>query len=641
MTISQCHRNAAVWTAGLMLVLTVDLCRSRASESLEVFSDSKAFKVRIELMDERDVVASFYRLKASAPTMLWRTNLARVAMPFLGDSAVYIAPEGAGVAIENHSTPKGWVLVIFDVHGHPTFYNSEALFSRRAPSEEKPSPTLDQLSPEEVAKLSPADLALILAKQTESSLTNPFEEATGSLGFFDSSEGHVRFCLWVGMKNDWFAFDMATGLPFEPNAGLKSTWTERGRRTALRIIRAHQPSPSKDLWDGARSAVGGLLGPANQAGSSNWRQEERELTDAYRFVAALRRPEDRTIIEALLASEEFILTTGMQPNPSDGTERRPAFTLESPNRELGDRLLSQFKTSESRIPELGGIPGATEFRYLGNLSCSVELPFAADSGEVYVYLLPGREGKGQSRAAEAVETLRGSIASCLQEWGFMHHSVRPQPEVSNRAECAFKGLTPGSYRLKAVWARQPTATGNPRTNTIPQPGDYQSQESGPFEITAGGSPEEVTLVCTNRVGPLAQPYLADEPKIASWLAKRRAQQIDDEGGPLDKAAIKRSNAQKRWTPPPGIVKPDSPINLIGATYGPDPDMPALGPPENAADVLTVWWTDKPDKPNEESTKFYVMDDHGCHFTAPGVSQMITTSGDASVARSSMSFGFFF
>ncbi len=58
------------------------------------------------------------------------------------------------------------------------------------------------------------------------------------------------------------------------------------------------------------------------------------------------------------------------------------------------------------------------------------------------------------------------------------------------------GVTPGSYRLKAVWDKSLRFAVKDEIG-VPGPGDYESGEEPSIEVVAGKSVENLTVVCTN------------------------------------------------------------------------------------------------------------------------------------------------
>jgi len=598
---------------------------AQSNDSTEVFSESGSHKLRLEGSGFEEVAAAFYQMKGSEAVLLWRTNLATAGFASVTVRGFHaaVAPDGAGVFIENRSAPVPWVLAFFNASGSATFFGAEDVLNRRSPGTAPVQPfrpitlaALTNLAPEQVFQA-----FTDLREQANLPHTAAaFWEGAASWSFFDMSGNRPFYCVWLGLSGDWFAFDARSGMPTEPDSALKSKWTDRLRRSALRIIRERQSGAAKELLNRAREAVEGMLGRSRSSIGTSRMESEEVLETAYRVIARLGNATDRPILEVLLASKDFESSTGPENSSSSSPRRQMSFVASCPDRRLADPLLAYW---DGKVPwgtESESPFGFHDYFYLGNIFCAVELPFPPTGGELWVYLFPADWGRDEWRTKGPSLALHREFQSALSMGPrmsgmgfFTGPGTTRSEELSGHAKCTFAGLTPGSYRLRAAWIRRQGVSKGMSSVLLPQAGDYESEGSESFQVVAGATLEIPALVCTNRMGSEAGPYLGDDAQVVAEQLKQQeesADGVDDSSG----EAVQASRVvSKQWTPPPGTNKPDRPVQLVRVTF--ERNEYRAGWPRLNQDnhMLTVWWKGRGSQQDLEGPPFSIVDDHGCRY----------------------------
>lgn len=268
-------------------------------------------------------------------------------------------------------------------------------------------------------------------------------------------------------------------------------------------VRAHQPDTVRRWVNRVQQQAGWMLPGLVPPPQANMGLDEA-LDAAYRYLAHRKQPVDKRYLEGLL---QHPLNSSVQDFSG-----MAGFTagVHSPERALGDELLAAW---EGKFPEHN--PSPVEWNgfaflanarpvYLGGVAGTVWLPFeiSDEFGPASVYLIPAKVRQGEWQGhAEAVAVHVGGQA--------MRHRGMAKPE-SDHYRFYFDTLTPGEYRLKAVWLRGATDGSLAQANRKPGPGDYESRESEPFTIKAGQRLTNFGLECTNRVAGGEALYARDE-----------------------------------------------------------------------------------------------------------------------------------
>ncbi|MBI2929804.1 MAG: sel1 repeat family protein [Verrucomicrobia bacterium] len=608
-------------------------------EDEDVLSDGKKLQLNLKRDFEKGLTVSLYRLAAEDKTLLWKRAIA--SYDGLEGLDILIDEQTTTVALRNRHSRELWPVCLIDSQGAEAFFSRMRILNRQ-PANEKlrramlgiessRTPATDvpsRFQPFVAAMRDPAEMEF-----DPDSMLDQLWTAEGSLGFFDTVAARRVFCLWIGATNDWFAYRVPEAQPVAVDALLRARWNERGRRWALRVIRDTQPSPLREMLDTAKAKVAEFLELSDNASDSSPTREWRHVEDAYKFIARLKDPEDRKLIEALLASQDFSISFGGGFNG-----RVRTFGVGSRDRELGDQLLARW---EGKLPEDVPLPdmfdSVGEYFFLGRVKGLVSFPFPPDAGRLWVHLVPAQFSPGEWQKRAPAMTLNGSLEpmSTLSSVSIDPTTgqplpSRPSPELVEEAAFEFAAVRPGRYRLTALWDRTPPASQREEERALPEPGDYMSAESREFEVVAGQNVEELMLVCTNRIGALLALYADDAKRIQDYSAKSKP-----ESPPTREAAESSSARQqsppppaKEWTPPEGTVPADAPIKLRRVTYGRRHKY-FRHSHETETDALVIWFT--PARGRDLITDFdlVLLDEHGCRFRCSPGGHMSGTGGEIS------------
>jgi len=368
-------------------------------------------------------------------------------------------------------------------------------------------------------------------------------------------------------------------------------------------VRAHQPDTVRRWVNRVQQQAGRMLPglvpqPQVQMGL------DEGLDAAYRYLAHRKQPEDKRYIEGLLqhplnsSAQDLSGVTGFTAG------------VHSSERALGDELLAAW---EGKFPEQRPSPvewngfaflANTRPVYLGGVAGTVWLPFEIfdEFGPASVYLIPAQVPQGEWQGhAEVVAVHAGHSA--------MRHLGVAKAE-SDHYRFYFDTLTPGEYRLKAVWRRGAGDGSLAQANRKPEPGDYESRESEPFTIKAGQRLTNFGLECTNRVAGREALYARDEAWAKDHPALREPDDPPFRPWAGQEAKVLFSAPVAQWVIKTNRV--DDALNLeriqvvVPAAFGEEPQrclavrFGLTGP-----DTMTP------------SVEAQLIDEHGCSFSSQG------------------------
>jgi hypothetical protein len=358
--------------------------------------------------------------------------------------------------------------------------------------------------------------AIKISEQVESEkhghIVVPKQEAFGGacMELLLEDEKSSRFALWIPSADRWFVLNLKTGEPEKASDDLVVELNGRARAKALESIQSAAPSTFRNLIDPlARRASAIIPGIKTNSNVRYFRPEEKI---AYRFLAARKIPADREYLDGLFSRPVEKSYTAVH---FGFNEVRMFF--QSNERDLADLLLAQWNGATNVFidPEPYPADPYEQHFYLGRIYGKARLPIPAapKSGNVWVLLIPNNVPVGEWPKSTAILAARlnlndGPMAPHLQ-----------QNQRFEQVEFIFGTLSPGEYRLKAIWDhRSPIALASEDQPAL-STGDYQSAESAPFKIKAGELLEDIVLECTNRVGEASSYYAADQKWNELWSAE--------------------------------------------------------------------------------------------------------------------------
>ncbi|MDP2653596.1 MAG: hypothetical protein Q8Q08_06135 [Candidatus Omnitrophota bacterium] len=264
-----------------------------------------------------------------------------------------------------------------------------------------------------------------------------------SVKFFSEFDSETYFCLWLEWDNRWLAWDPKDGRPLEVSTAMRPALDEKARQWALAKI-----EKSGDM------------------------AEPWEILPAYEFLGKLRRPEDAALIKPLLNSKQFFF--GLTATNQELTH----FTAYSTLRRRADRILALWdKLTDSDSGDDG------VYYFLGQVKGQVVLGQVPEpeGGKVFVYLVSTEDSSGNWKYAPE------RLVADLRYAGTY--------KIGDTIPFVIEGVAPGSYRLKAVWDRAEPYCERDDFACPGSNGDFESGESAPVEVTAGGTVKDISLDC--------------------------------------------------------------------------------------------------------------------------------------------------
>jgi hypothetical protein len=222
------------------------------------------------------------------------------------------------------------------------------------------------------------------------------------------------------------------------------------------------------------------------------------LAQACQFLRKTNLPEYRKLVEKLLTDTDFSsdsIRILYETPPS--TNFSFCFYASSERRSLADQTLAEW---DGKL-DSGRERGVDEYFFLGKISGSVALPCppAAGDGTLWIYLIPAKVARGKWPTQPPVHRVLvhvGQIVDMFRGESLGLKKTETGYKLGTNMSFRIDGVTPGKYRLKAVWDKSYPFAGRDQIG-VPGQGDYESGEEPSIEVVAGKSVENVTIVCTN------------------------------------------------------------------------------------------------------------------------------------------------
>jgi hypothetical protein len=311
-------------------------------------------------------------------------------------------------------------------------------------------------------------------------------------------EEEDSYAIWFGQTDQWLLLSLKD---FNETIVKDEKQIVRlnnlARDIAERRVLEHQPSPVRRAIRVVQGEVAKIFPSLRQSQQRIWMTAD--TTPAYLFLAARKQSSDKKFVENLIA----LKSPGPQQAQSVGGNPI-RFTLIPMGSEkvLGDFLLARWNgitNRESFSMETHILVPDEPLTYLGLIRTTLQLPIGIPdkAGIIWTYLIPARlaPGKWVNNSEVIPSSLQLSDVAPPFRTGQYGDKSEPQDIA-----IVFKGIEPGEYRLKFIWERHPT-TSMWRTNMYTAvPGDYESLESKPFLLKAGETIQDLSVICTNRIG---------------------------------------------------------------------------------------------------------------------------------------------
>jgi hypothetical protein len=279
-----------------------------------------------------------------------------------------------------------------------------------------------------------------------------------SLQFFAVYEGELWFCLWLDWDDRWLVWRASDGAVVNPTLQMLTLLNAAGRRRALKL-------------------------------NSGTRFSESALA----FLARLRIPQDKPLIEFWLNDTNFSMGTAQKSGPDmQGTVF--TFFSHSHSRDAADKALARWNGKKS-FEEIGL---HQRYDYLGTLNGVVRFPVppAKGEGSIYIHLIPESKPLSDWASIPAAQYLAADLRVHYPHIflnGGMQDAALPAD-----VNFAINGVTPGDYRVKVVWDKVKPFARSGEVLYKPQPGDYESTNS-PVITIQSGSTNTVQVECKTLV----------------------------------------------------------------------------------------------------------------------------------------------
>jgi hypothetical protein len=280
-----------------------------------------------------------------------------------------------------------------------------------------------------------------------------------SIEFFYRETNQLLFCLWLDWENRWVAWQMTDGQLTNVSTEGSKKFNAHGRERIL--ARARTNLTSADL----------------------------------NFLGRLRYQDDRPLIESWLQDAEFSGGSIQSYSSSNGkNEHTFTITASSYKRETADGVLRRWDGKVSS-PE-----GSRENPYyLGNLNGTVIFPTAPakNEGTIRLYLIPEATSLNQWAATAPAQYM---IADLKYSYPHVFEKDRMSDgTLSNAVNFIIYGVTPGRYRLKAIWDKAAPFAKENEIVCQPSSGDYESTKSPLVSIYRARTTDRIKIDCNKLV----------------------------------------------------------------------------------------------------------------------------------------------
>jgi hypothetical protein len=440
----------------------------------------------------------------------------------------------------------------------------------------------------------------------------------------DRMGGEPIVRLWNRDEDQWHAVNVNSENIIEPTPALIAQWNESARRGVFERIKRAQAEATRQRVEAEYPKLG--VAAEKLMGA---RRPARVAEIDCEFLALHGKPEDRPLLEGLLRGDkslplgdgEIVMSQVIRMESYD-----PYFYLHEDRwRVLGDRLLAVFhkKITEKKPYEASG----HDLFYLGVIRGSVRLPtpIQKEAGRIRIHLV----------AADRAQRnwIKDQTESIEQDIEFVTHQ---QWDLSDEIRFAFTGVSPGLYVIKAIWDKRAPFTDREGAG----PGDYESDWSAPFEVTAGGVVTNGPLACVKRGTAAGTYYAADELAAREWKEGDGVSLLS-KGPSMDGRHEIFSAPGARWIVGTNFEAPGKKFELARGLMlsWPTPPAGALPParPQSKSakpvfpEALTFVWrmgARADGTLRSEPAMVRILDEHGCPY-APGE---LTTNGSTMAAQ---------
>jgi hypothetical protein len=313
--------------------------------------------------------------------------------------------------------------------------------------------------------------------------------------FFEEKNSYA---LWFGQTDQWLLIsltDFHEKIVRDPET--LNALNQTAHAMAKALVLQHQPPPLRKMFSSLRNRVADFV-PALAAPPSTLYMSG-EVSAAYLFLTARHYRSDQSFIEGLIHFEHDGIFHEHGPMRD---EIDLHLTPSRGERLIGDYLWSRWNGETNReiiSKELYQLLPHDTYRYLGSVAFNLQFPIdvpSTNSGALWFYLVPADEPPAKWDRSSDLITFRSTLGRAFGMGGMR----RSSDTLGRTGKATVRGLTPGEYRAKVIWERNPPA-GIWRTNAyLGITSDYESIQTEPIIVKAGETVTNISVAITNLIG---------------------------------------------------------------------------------------------------------------------------------------------
>jgi hypothetical protein len=434
--------------------------------SFEAFSQNGKVVVQVTLRtEEHPTRFDVLSIEEGKRKLLWTANLPKQEVPL----NVYVSNDGKHVITFDNAGHAGYgnyVVAVYNRDGLIKHFSLEQIIPpKESEFRAKVKTEIDRLSKIQNKQEEDREKLANLIRLNEwflnekSHYENQFPHSVSSrrwrqnsVGLFNDHE--TSYGLWVQWDNRWLVWDLNTGQLVPMTAEQTREWNHRARKVVLTRIK----------------------------------EEKADLAD-YEFLGKLKIPEDKPLVAKLLNDSNFRTGSGDSIRKNK-TISNFFFSAQSDRRAMADRLLAQWEHTEPAKQK--GYDGKS-YHFLGSVTFTVSFPFAPrkQDGSLSAFLIP-------TDTQPTSQPIQRIIVN-LYIYYLSEYNINQGIVLTKKVNFAILGVTPGSYKIKAMWDKEAPFNSDKAQVFAPSRGDYVSRNEPTVTITPGKTIDGISVTCNEIV----------------------------------------------------------------------------------------------------------------------------------------------
>lgn len=265
------------------------------------------------------------------------------------------------------------------------------------------------------------------------------------------------------------------------------------------LVLVHQPPALRKIFGSLRKRISDFV--PSLAAPPSTPYMSAEMSAAYLFLTARHHRSDQSYIEGLIHFQQAGIFH------EHGLFRHEILLDLTPSRGerlIGDYLWSRWNGDTNReiiSKELYQLLPHDTYRYLGSIAFNLEFPIdvpSTNAGALWFYIVPAAEPPADWHHSDDLIIFRSSLT-------LPPGTVRSVKTRGRDGKAFVRGLTPGEYRAKVIWERNPPARIWRSNAYLGITGDYESIQTQPLTVTAGQTVTNISIAITNAIGQPLPP----------------------------------------------------------------------------------------------------------------------------------------